>query len=40
MPPQFKNNRFFSCEYDVSAAPTYHHLRSVALLQDDITNQK
>ena len=39
MPPQFKNNRFFSCECDVSAAPTYHHLRSVALLQDDITNQ-
>ena len=37
MPPQFKNNRFFSCECDVSAAPTYHHLRSVALLQDDIT---
>ena len=32
MPPQFKNNTFFSCECDVSAAPTYHHLRSVALL--------
>ena len=40
MPPQFKNNTFFHVKCDVSTAPTYRHLKSVAPPKDDKTESQ